>query len=162
MLHVVTQSFELCRHTFAGHTTYCSTANTATTAVMLAVTVTAIPPILLLLTLRFNCTTTVTGMLLLLMLRSNCITTTATAGTVTAGTRLMGGKDAASARYIFTKLERIARAVFHPDDDAVLTYLDDDGMSIEPAFFVPVLPMVLVNGVEGIGTGWSTSVLNYR
>jgi DNA topoisomerase II len=74
----------------------------------------------------------------------------------------MGGRDAASARYIFTKLERIARAVFHPDDDAVLTYLDDDGMSIEPAFFVPVLPMVLVNGVEGIGTGWSTSVLNYR
>lgn len=77
------------------------------------------------------------------------------------GTRIMGGKDAASPRYIFTKLEPIARTVFHPDDDAVLDYLDDDGQSIEPKFYVPVLPLALCNGAEGIGTGWATSVPNY-
>jgi DNA topoisomerase-2 len=77
------------------------------------------------------------------------------------GTRLMGGKDSASARYIFTKLEKITRAIFHPDDDALLTYLEDDGMSIEPEFYVPVIPMALVNGSDGIGTGWSSSVPNY-
>ncbi|KAJ8599343.1 hypothetical protein CTAYLR_005347 [Chrysophaeum taylorii] len=77
------------------------------------------------------------------------------------GTRIMGGKDAASPRYIFTKLEPIARAVFHPDDDAVLDYLDDDGQSIEPNYYVPVLPLALCNGADGIGTGWATSVPNY-
>ena len=78
------------------------------------------------------------------------------------GTRLMGGKDAASARYIFTRLSPLARAIYHPDDDALLEYLDDDGVSIEPRHYIPVLPMVLVNGAEGIGTGWSTSIPNHN
>uniref|UniRef100_A0A7S3VBL7 DNA topoisomerase 2 n=1 Tax=Chaetoceros debilis TaxID=122233 RepID=A0A7S3VBL7_9STRA len=77
------------------------------------------------------------------------------------GTRRMGGKDHASARYIFTKLEKITRAVFHPDDDAILNYLSDDGESIEPDFYMPVIPLILVNGSEGIGTGWSTNIPNY-
>lgn len=58
------------------------------------------------------------------------------------GTRLMGGKDAASPRYVFTKLEKITRAIFHPLDDPLLNYLDDDGQSIEPSYYVPVIPMV--------------------
>ena len=74
------------------------------------------------------------------------------------GTRLMGGKDASQTRYIFTKLSKEARRVFDPRDDAVLTYLEDDGRSIEPDHYVPVLPMVLVNGTEGIGTGFSCYV----
>jgi DNA topoisomerase II len=78
------------------------------------------------------------------------------------GTRLMGGKDAASPRYVFTKLQAITRCIFHPDDDPLLTYLDDDGQSIEPVSYVPVIPMVLVNGSEGIGTGWSSSVPIYN
>lgn len=78
------------------------------------------------------------------------------------GTRRMGGKDAASARYIFTKLEPITRTIFHPDDDELLNYLQDDGSSVEPEFYVPVIPMILVNGADGIGTGWSTSVQNYN
>jgi DNA topoisomerase-2 len=77
------------------------------------------------------------------------------------GTRRMGGKDAASARYIFTKLEPITRTIFHPDDDALLTYLEDDGNPIEPEFYVPVIPMILVNGAEGIGTGYSCNLPNY-
>eukprot|EP00804_Cyclotella_cryptica_P008042 CCRYP_004548-RA/>CCRYP_004548-RA protein AED:0.12 eAED:0.22 QI:0/0.6/0/1/1/1/6/0/1916 len=77
------------------------------------------------------------------------------------GTRRMGGKDHASARYIFTRLEKIARAIFHPDDDALLNYLNDDGLSIEPEYYVPVIPMVLVNGSEGIGTGYSSTIQNH-
>lgn len=77
------------------------------------------------------------------------------------GTRRMGGKDSASPRYIFTKLEKITRTIFHPDDDELLNYLNDDGMSIEPEHFMPVIPMILVNGAEGIGTGWSSKVANY-
>merc|ERR1719171_1501732 len=78
------------------------------------------------------------------------------------GTRLMGGKDSASSRYIFTRLSHVTRTIFHPDDDKVLKYLDDDGQKIEPNYYVPVIPMVLVNGAEGIGTGYSTYVLNYN
>jgi DNA topoisomerase-2 len=78
------------------------------------------------------------------------------------GTRSMGGKDSASPRYIFTKLEPITRLIFHPDDDSLLTYLTDDGMTIEPEYYVPVIPMVLVNGADGIGTGWSTNIPNYN
>jgi len=74
------------------------------------------------------------------------------------GTRLVGGKDAASPRYIFTRLESAARVLFHPADDPVLTYLHDDDQAVEPEFFVPVIPTLLVNGAEGIGTGWATSV----
>ena len=77
------------------------------------------------------------------------------------GTRRMGGKDHASARYIFTRLEKIARAIFHPDDDALLNYLNDDGLSVEPEFYMPVIPMVLVNGSDGIGTGYSTTIQNH-
>ena len=78
------------------------------------------------------------------------------------GTRLMGGKDAASPRYVFTKLEAITRCIFHPNDDPLLDYLDDDGQSIEPLYYVPIIPMALVNGSEGIGTGWSSSVPTYN
>jgi DNA topoisomerase-2 len=74
------------------------------------------------------------------------------------GTRLMGGKDASQTRYIFTKLTKEARKLFDPKDDDILNYLDDDGRSIEPDFYMPTLPMVLVNGTEGIGTGFSCYV----
>jgi DNA topoisomerase-2 len=74
------------------------------------------------------------------------------------GTRLMGGKDASQTRYIFTKLTKEARKLFDPKDDAILNYLDDDGRPIEPDFYIPTLPMVLVNGTEGIGTGFSCYV----
>jgi DNA topoisomerase-2 len=78
------------------------------------------------------------------------------------GTRLSGGRDAASARYIFTKLSDITRSIFHPDDDDVLTYLDDDGDTIEPEYYAPIIPMILVNGANGIGTGWSSTILSYN
>ncbi|KZT68795.1 type II DNA topoisomerase [Daedalea quercina L-15889] len=75
------------------------------------------------------------------------------------GTRDQGGKDHASARYIYTELAPITRSVFHPNDDPLMAFqAGDDGKFIEPDFYVPVLPMVLVNGAEGIGTGWSTSI----
>ena len=78
------------------------------------------------------------------------------------GTRLQGGKDSASERYIFTYLNKITRCIFPSADDNILTYLDDDGMPVEPLFYAPIIPMVLVNGAKGIGTGFSTEILCYN
>jgi len=78
------------------------------------------------------------------------------------GTRLMGGKDASQTRYIFTKLTKSARQLFDPKDDPVLQYLDDDGKQIEPDYYVPILPTVLVNGTEGIGTGFSSYIPSFN
>jgi len=75
---------------------------------------------------------------------------------------LQGGKDHAASRYIYTRLANVTRLIFHADDDKVLQYLDDEGQSIEPKWYCPILPTVLVNGADGIGTGWSTSVPNYN
>ena len=78
------------------------------------------------------------------------------------GTRLQGGKDSASERYIFTQLNKITRSIFPAVDDNVLDYLNDDGLSVEPIYYAPIIPMVLVNGSKGIGTGFSTDIMCYN
>ncbi len=78
------------------------------------------------------------------------------------GTRLANGNDAASPRYIFTQVNPIAENLFDTRDNTLLKYLESDGMPIEPEWFAPVLPMILVNGTIGIGTGFSTEVLQYN
>ena len=78
------------------------------------------------------------------------------------GTRLQGGKDSASERYIFTQLNKLTRTLFPQPDDAVLEYLNDDGMQVEPIYYAPIVPMILVNGSKGIGTGFSTEIMCYN
>ena len=78
------------------------------------------------------------------------------------GTRLQGGTDSASERYIFTQLNQVTRNIFPEVDDSVLKYLDDDGQKVEPEFYLPILPMILVNGALGIGTGFSTYIPTYN
>jgi len=78
------------------------------------------------------------------------------------GTRLQGGKDSASERYIFTQLNKITRHIFPEMDDNILSYLNDDGLLVEPIFYAPIIPMVLVNGSKGIGTGFSTDIMCYN
>ncbi|XP_060604745.1 DNA topoisomerase 2-alpha-like isoform X3 [Ruditapes philippinarum] len=77
------------------------------------------------------------------------------------GTRLHGGKDASSPRYIFTMLSPLTKLLFHVNDEPLLNFLYDDNLRIEPEWYCPIIPMVLINGAEGIGTGWSTKIPNY-
>lgn len=76
----------------------------------------------------------------------------------TFGSRAAGGKDFSAARYIFTQLSEITKKVFNPLDNPLYTYVQEDEGTVEPEWYLPVLPMVLVNGAEGIGTGWSTNI----
>ena len=77
------------------------------------------------------------------------------------GSRLKGGDDSASERYIFTQLNKLTRTLFPSCDDNVLSYLNDDGLLVEPIYYAPIIPMVLVNGSKGIGTGFSTDIMCY-
>lgn len=74
------------------------------------------------------------------------------------GTRDLYGNDAASPRYIFTQLNNLTSLIFNAADNALLDYMNDDGTIVEPVFYVPVIPMILVNGSAGIGTGYSCKV----
>jgi DNA topoisomerase II len=78
------------------------------------------------------------------------------------GTRHNGGDDSASPRYIFTRLSPLADVIFPESDLNILSYVTEDGKQVEPTFFLPIIPMLLVNGTRGIGTGWSTTVPNYN
>uniref|UniRef100_A0A8C9SQ77 DNA topoisomerase 2 n=1 Tax=Scleropages formosus TaxID=113540 RepID=A0A8C9SQ77_SCLFO len=77
------------------------------------------------------------------------------------GTRINGGKDAASPRYIFTMLSPLAKMLFPAVDSSLLKFLYDDNQKVEPEWYIPIIPMVLVNGAEGIGTGWACKIPNY-
>jgi DNA topoisomerase-2 len=78
------------------------------------------------------------------------------------GTRLQGGSDSASERYIFTQLNKLTRNIFNTQDDKILKYLQDDGTPVEPLYYAPIIPMILVNGSKGIGTGFSTDIMSYN
>lgn len=78
------------------------------------------------------------------------------------GTRISGGQDSSSPRYIHTLLSKLTKLIFRDEDNAVLNYLDEDGLSIEPEYYIPIIPMVLVNGGIGIGTGYSTNIPQFN
>jgi len=78
------------------------------------------------------------------------------------GSRHMGGKEAASARYIYTKMSELTRCIFRVEDDPLMKQQIEEGQKIEPEWYLPIIPMILVNGAEGIGTGWRSTIPNYN
>ena len=78
------------------------------------------------------------------------------------GSRLQGGDDASSARYIFTQLNELVPKIFREEDTNILKYVTDEGERVEPETYVPIIPMILVNGTHGIGTGYSTRIPSFN
>ncbi len=72
------------------------------------------------------------------------------------GSRSMQGKDAASPRYIFTNITKLSHYIYREEDEPILQYIVEEGKSVEPEIYYPIIPMILVNGTSGIGTGYST------
>jgi DNA topoisomerase-2 len=79
------------------------------------------------------------------------------------GSRTQLGKDASSPRYIHTYIHKDTYKLF-PDIDNKLVEFNkgDEGELIEPVCYYPILPMVLINGSKGIGTGYSTDIPLYN
>ena len=78
------------------------------------------------------------------------------------GSRRVGGEDAGSSRYIFTQLNKVTKLIFNDKDAPILEHNDDEGDVVEPKVYYPIIPMILVNGSKGIGTGYSTYVPQYN
>ena len=78
------------------------------------------------------------------------------------GSRISGGQDASSPRYIYTLLSKLTKLIFKEEDNSILNYLDEDGLTIEPEYYMPIIPMILVNGGIGIGTGYSTNIPQFN
>ena len=78
------------------------------------------------------------------------------------GSRLLNGQDSAAPRYIFTYLSKITHILFNKDDQPLLKACEDDGQLVEPLFYMPILPIILINGTTGIGTGWSSNIPQFN
>ena len=78
------------------------------------------------------------------------------------GSRVANGRDAASPRYVFTRVDPIVKKIFPEADNKLLDYINDDGDIVEPEYYVPTIPMILVNGITAIGTGWSSNIPSYN
>lgn len=74
------------------------------------------------------------------------------------GSRLEGGKDSSAPRYIFTKLTPITNILFNKLDEPLCKFLNEEGQDIEPEYYLPILPLSIINGSDGIGTGWSSKI----
>ncbi len=75
------------------------------------------------------------------------------------GTKSKGGKDHASARYTFTKLnQKLTNALFPREDDFLLSYQFDDGYRCEPTFYIPIVPLGIMEHMEIPATGWKAKL----
>ena len=73
------------------------------------------------------------------------------------GTRFVNENSAY--RYIFVRKNPLMDSIFNEKDDAVLIEQEFEGTKIEPRFYVPILPMILVNGSSGIASGFASRIL---
>lgn len=78
------------------------------------------------------------------------------------GSRLKNGQDAASPRYIWTKINQLVKYIYREEDMPILNYQFEENIKIEPDYYLPIIPMILVNGTHGIGTGYSTLIPQFN
>lgn len=66
--------------------------------------------------------------------------------------------DSGAARYISTKLTENFRLLYK--DFELLQSKYEEGQEIEPQYFLPIVPAVLLNGGSGIAVGFASNILN--
>jgi DNA topoisomerase-2 len=78
------------------------------------------------------------------------------------GSRYEGGKDAAAPRYIKTVPQPLMPYILRREDQCILKSVIDEGQNSGPETYYPIIPMILVNGANGVATGFSTTVPNHN
>lgn len=75
------------------------------------------------------------------------------------GSRLKGGKDAGSARYVYVKFNKdLMNKVYPPADSFYLNYVFDEGANVEPEYYIPIVPMVILESICMPADGWKIEV----
>lgn len=75
------------------------------------------------------------------------------------GNRIHGYKKFSSPRYTYTRLEDICKYLFNPEDEPCLTILEDEDVKVEPKFYIPPVPLIIINGTRAsIASGWSSQI----
>jgi DNA topoisomerase-2 len=74
------------------------------------------------------------------------------------GTRFTGLGSAAAPRYTYCSIAKIAKELFHEDDRAICKSREFEGTQIEPEYFMPIFPVLFLNGTEGLSSGWRAQV----
>jgi len=67
--------------------------------------------------------------------------------------------EAAATRYIFARMNPILKQLFVKDDFVNLEHQDFEGAKIEPRYYVPTLPMLAINGSDGVSIGYAQKIL---
>ena len=78
------------------------------------------------------------------------------------GSRTLGTRDVAYSRLLYTNLSKVTRYLFVEHDDHLYKYLNHDGQSIEPEWYLPIIPLVLVNGTDVSGAKMSSNIPCYN
>ena len=75
------------------------------------------------------------------------------------GSRRMGGSDHGSPRYVSIKLNKaLSSAMFPIQDDFLLRYMFEDGIRVEPEYYVPIMPMAILESMQIPATGWRVKI----
>lgn len=78
------------------------------------------------------------------------------------GDRSTNGKNACAGRYTKTFVRDIAKLIYRKEDECILEYGFEEGIRCEPKYYIPIIPMILINGCNGIAFGWSTTILPHN
>jgi DNA gyrase/topoisomerase IV subunit B len=74
------------------------------------------------------------------------------------GSRITGRDNTGSPRYINTRLNsQLTDLMFPRQDDWLLQYVYEDGEQAEPAYYVPVLPISVMETSTTVSVGWNIS-----
>ncbi len=78
------------------------------------------------------------------------------------GTRKNNGTKAGKSRYTSVSKMVWWQYVFHKDDFHIWEYVIEESKICEPKNLLPIVPLFLINGSSGVGTGWSSKIPNYN
>lgn len=67
--------------------------------------------------------------------------------------------EAAATRYIFARMNPVLKQLFVKDDFVNLHHQNFEGAKIEPRYYMPTLPIIAINGSEGVSIGFAQKIL---
>lgn len=77
------------------------------------------------------------------------------------GSRVKNGKDSSAPRYISVSYNQLMHKIIRKEDDIILEHLFEEGSKVEPKVFYPIVPLILINFSEYIGSGFNCRIPSF-